>query len=153
MDQLLKILADLQIEYSVLEHEPITTMEQGKEIIKKLQGNVCLNLLVKSDDKYYLVIKKMGEKVDLDKLTKILNLTKKLKVSSPSEMTNQLKVTVGCANVFAIMNNPNITILIDSDLKNDKVNFHPMRNDATMTITFDDMLKYINHFGNTFIYY
>lgn len=150
--KLYDILSELEIKYTKLPHKVIKTMEEGKAIMKKLEGNVCINLLLKGKNgKLYLVVKKVGGKVDTKKLGKSLNT--KLGIAPMNEMTTILGVPEGCATVFAVKNNVDITVLIDRTLEGNKVNFHPMRNDATITIEYNDMIKYIVHYHNPIIYF
>lgn len=146
---------ELDIEYKTLDHKVIKTMEEGKNIMAQLEGNVCLNLFLKDEKgKFYLVVKMLGGRLDLVKMAKQLGI-EKLKMASPKEMMSLLQVPKGCCSVFAICNDKSkmVTILIDKCLpKDEKVNFHPLRNNATTTISYADMLKYITHFGNNVIY-
>lgn len=49
MEKLFVCLKELGITYTVLEHKVITTMEQGKEIMKKLDGIVPICLFLKDN--------------------------------------------------------------------------------------------------------
>lgn len=155
--KLYAVLDGIGIHHTTLYHKVVTTMDEGKEIMKQLEGNVLVNLLLKDNTgQLYLVIKMMTTKLNFKDLA-----TKTLKVKStnmpPKEvMTSKLAVPVGCATVFALCNDASheIKVLIDNNIpKDQKVNFHPMRNDATTTISYDDMIKYINHLNKEIIYF
>lgn len=155
-EKLFSILDTLEIEYKTLDHPVITTMAEGKDIMEQLEGNVCLNLFLKDKEgTYYIVVKRLGNRLDIKKLGKELNVTK-LKLASPDEMTKLLYIPKGCATVFAICNDlsGSVKVLIDKELpKNEKVNFHPLRNNATTTISYQNMIKYINHYDKEIIYF
>ena len=146
------ILTNLDIKHTILNHKVITTMAQGAEIMTQLEGSVPVNLLLKDKQgQHYLMIKNMENKSKL----KSLNI-KGLQMESRSALPDLLKVPEGCATVFALLNDPKheIIVLIDKTIpENDKVNFHPLRNNATMTIEYNDMIRFVEHLGNEIMYF
>jgi Ala-tRNA(Pro) deacylase len=153
---LLTILKDLGVEYSVLEHDVITTMEQGKEIMKKLDGVVPINLLMKdSTGNRYLLIKQMENKTKFGDIGKVIG-AKSLQLEARTALSEVLHVPEGCATVFALLNDTEhkITVLIDSSIPADgQINFHPLRNNATLTLTYADMLRFVDKLGNPIKYF
>jgi len=147
--QVYTTLDELGVEHTTLPHQIITTMEQGKEIMKQLKGTVPLNLLLKSDvGSYYLVIKSMNSPaLQFKPLAKQLGV-KSLNMVGRGLMPEILKVPPGCVTVFALSQFNNLTVLIDKTIDSTvPVNFHPMRNDATTTIPYEGMIKFIEHYG------
>lgn len=148
---------ELGIEHKTLSHQVITTMAQGKEIMKQLKGTICMNLLLTDKaGNYYLVAKNVaGGRMDMKKTGQKIS-TPGLTLAKKEMMGKLLGVPEGCATIFAISNDEGhkLTILMDEGIPKDKsVNFHPMRNDATTTISYDDMIKYIEHYGNKIVYF
>ena len=144
--QLLNTLADLSIEYDLLEHEPITTMAEGKEIMKKLKGIVPMNLLLKGDSKYYLLIKNMKSKLKNEKLSATLGISN-IQLAQPDDLQKLLNVPKGCTTVFGLLNESakDVIVLIDSTINDsDLLNFHPLRNNATLTIKYKDIIHFMN---------
>jgi tryptophanyl-tRNA synthetase len=147
---LLKTLTDLNIEYSLLEHAPITTMTEGKEIMKNLKGIVPMNLLLKDNSNFYLLIKNMKSKLKNEKLATLLG-TSNIQLTQPDEIQKLLNVPKGCTTVFGLLNESakKITVLIDESIgKDDLLNFHPLRNNATLTLKYNDMVRFVNLCGN-----
>ena len=148
-----KILSQLKITYSTLEHDVITTMEQGREISQKLEGVIPIKLLLldKKTGKLYLYVKlNDGKKISFKDLGNALG-TKNLSMAPGNLLQTKLGVGIGCATIFALLNDPDkeINIIIDKNIPPDqKINFHPMRNDATTTIHYSDMIKYLDFFGH-----
>lgn len=140
-ERLYNILDELQIKYTVLNHNKITTMEEGKEIAKQLKGTVPVNILVKSKKgDLYLIVKSPNSKIELKDVAKVVN-TKSLTVVKPEVMTSVLGVPKGCVTVFGLINDKKkqVTVLIDKNIPRDEpINFHPLRNDATLTLDFDN---------------
>ncbi len=150
--KLYELFDKLNIKYSRLKHEVIKTMEEGKEIMKKLEGIVCVNLLLQDKDgNYYLLIKSLERKLNINEIAKQREING-LKMTPRENMEKILNVPPGCATVFAISKNSSIIILLDKNIPKDiRVNFHPMRNDATVTLSYLDMVKYIEEYKNKII--
>jgi hypothetical protein len=145
-------LSELKIEHTTKYHKVIETMDDGKEIATTLTGTVCKNLFMVGDDsKYYLVVAGFDAIVDIKLLAKTLE-HKKLKFVDSITMSKMLKVPTGCVTLFGLIN-------LDTELKSVKVvlhssvsksmdvNFHPLRNDATTTILYSDMMNFVSYFG------
>ena len=64
-----------------------------------------------------------------------------------------LKLKIGSVSPFGIVNDSEnkVTLLIDSDLKNKKLLFHPNINTKTISIEFDDLIKFIEYEKNKYI--
>jgi len=139
------------IQFRTTYHKPITTIEEGKEIAMRLEGSICKNLLLKPKHKdyYYLCVADIRTKIDMKKLRK--ELGEELISFAPKNMLQDLlNVPEGCATLFAIKNTnqDKLKIIIDKNINiMTSVNFHPLRNDATTTISHDDMIKYIKSCG------
>ncbi len=159
MSNLYNKFTELSIPYVLLEHKPVTTMAEGAEIVDKLKkegrGNVCINLLTTNKKKtvLYLIVA-LPEKLKINSIGKQVGT--KLKMVKQDEMESILNVSKGGATIFAIQNDNEhkIKILISDKIpKDENVCFHPLRNDATVSITYQDLIKYIKHYGNEIIYF
>ncbi|NIO44948.1 MAG: prolyl-tRNA synthetase associated domain-containing protein [Candidatus Aenigmarchaeota archaeon] len=124
--------------------------------MKKLEGVVPINLLLKdNNDDLYLMIRQMSTQIKFKTLSKKIG-TKGLQLTKRSALSEILSVPEGCATVFALLNDPEnkIVVLVDDTIPKDgKVNFHPLRNDATMTISYEDMVKFVEDCGNEIRYF
>lgn len=147
---LINKLQELGIKYSIMEHEPITTMEQGLNIMNKINGCVPVNLLLKDKNKnYYLFIKSLTRNIKINDLSKILKING-LTMAKNDELKTVLDVSIGCVTLFGIMKDPKIKILLDKTIESDDITFHPFRNNASMTIKREDMFKFITACGNVY---
>ncbi len=155
-ETLANVLKELDIEYTVLEHDVIKTMAEGKEIMTKLEGVIPINLLLKDkSNTRYLLVKQMENKTKFKTIGKTIK-AKSLQMEAKSALSEVLSVPEGCATIFALLNDTNhdIVVIIDASIPKDgKVNFHPLRNDATMTISYEDMVRFIEHLGNEIRYF
>ena len=102
---------------------------------------------MQNKDKYYLYITDVNTNVDMKALPKKIGI-EKIRFAEKNKLQQILNVPVDCVTLFGIMNNKNnnLEIIIDDTVLLDKnVNFHPLRNDATTTISYQDMMKFIDH--------
>lgn len=147
---------ELSIAHQTLEHPEIRTMEAGREIMQRLEGVVPVNLLLKDKTgNRYLLIKTIENKTKFKDIGKAAN-AKALQMEARTALSEILNVPEGCATVFALLNDTEhaITVIIDDTIpKDSKINFHPLRNDATTTISYEDMIKFIQSLGNRIVYF
>lgn len=147
---------ELSISHQTLEHPVIRTMEAGREIMQRLEGVVPVNLLLKDKaGNRYLLIKTMDNKTKFKVIGKAAN-AQALQMEARAALSEILNVPEGCATVFALLNDAEhaITVIIDDTIpKDSKINFHPLRNDATTTISYEDMIKFIQSLGNRIVYF
>lgn len=143
---LLNLLNVLKINYETRHHKPIETMEEGKNIALTLNGTVCKNLIIETNhSKMYLVITDFNKNINLKILAKALE-TKSVKFSNINKVTDLFRIPRGAVSVLGLINYSEIEVLIDMDIRTELVNFHPLRNDTTLTIKYIDMLRFIEHF-------
>ena len=145
-NDLLKILKDLNINYQIIEHEPVYTVKEAQKINLKIEGFGCKNLFLKSNKKYYLLISLDDEILNLNEISKKLNL-KKFSFASVKELEEKLQLFPGSCTPFGIINDAEneVTLLLSTKLKNKKLLFHPLTNKATINITYNDLIKFINN--------
>lgn len=134
------------IPYETYYHNPITTMEEGEELVEKLKGMPCKNLLLQANDMFFLYITHTyHSKIDINAIGKNLGVGK-MKKADANQMQNLLSVGPGCLTPFALLNDreKRISVIInDKLLEEEYLAFHPLRNDATTTISFKDTLKFL----------
>lgn len=150
------ILNLLKIQYVRYEHKPIYTVNEAKDLDILISGGKCKNLFLRNGkgDIHYLVILDENKSVDLKLLAKQIGSTR-LSFASEDRLYKYLKLTRGSVTPFGIINDVNkeVIILIDNDLKNEKLlNFHPNVNTATIGISYIDLEKFIKYHENKFCY-
>ena len=152
-DDLLAKLSNLSIRFEILKHPTVRTVSDGLEIMKNLQGCIPVNLLLKDEfNNFYLLLKNMNTKLTFTLLQKKLNITK-LSSATTAEMIHTLNVAIGCVSVFALLNESarNVIVLIDDSISDtEKINFHPLINNSTLTVNYLDMIKFIELCGNKY---
>ena len=93
-----------------------------------------------------------NKRANIKELKKIIG-SSCLTFASTLELEAKLKLTQGSVTPFGIINdlNKEVILLIDNDLKNNKLLFHPNINTKTISITFDDLIRFIEYQGNEYI--
>lgn len=143
--RLYALLNKLGIRYKTLYHPVIKTMEEGKELLKRLKGVVPVNLFFQDENgQLYLIIKSMQSELSNKDLAQALGVEK----LSRADLA-LLGVPPGCVTVFGLLNNSEVKVVVDGHIPKDgKVNFHPLINDATTTITYEHMMRFITYCRN-----
>lgn len=144
---LYKILEELNIDYSEIEHEPIFTIEQAKNIKNNIFGIGCKNLfLTDKKGKYFLVILEENKKANIKELSKLLDVNH-LSFAGIDELKNILNLEQGSVTPLGIIYDKKniVTLIIDKELKNKKVLVHPNTNTKTLSINYSDLIKFIEY--------
>lgn len=145
-----QMLEELAIPYEKLEHQAVFTVD---EIDFKIDGTQVKNLLLRngSGKKYYFVIAPEDQKIDLKALGQKID-SGRLSFASEKRLLDLLGLETGSVNPFALSHDTEkrVTVIIDANIDKDgNIGFHPNINTATLTITFKDLERYLQHFGYT----
>ena len=147
-----EILKKLNINYQEIEHEAVFTIEEAKNIKNRIPGIGCKNLLLKDKKQYLLVILEENKKADTKQIAKIANCSH-LSFAKEEELEKILKLKRGSISPFGIINDQTnvVTILIDKDLQNQILLFHPNINTKTVAIHYNDLIKFIEFENHNYI--
>jgi len=148
---LLAWLEELGIAVSTHRHPPVFTVEDAKRLRGELPGGHAKSLLMK-DKKgaMALVVVEEDRRLDLRSLAELLSM-KRLSFASPERLDATLGVPPGSVTPFALINRRKapqqedaLNVILDAGLMRlDPLNFHPLHNAATTTISTDDLLRFI----------
>lgn len=155
-EKVLKKLDELNIRYKLVDHPPVYTIEAMEELSLEENGHIVKNLFLKNSNgkTHYLVILAGDKKADLKSIRSQIN-SSALSFASEERLAKYLGLLKGAVTPLGIINNEDhcVNIIIDEDLKNqDIIGLHPNVNTATVFISYQDMIKYINDFGNEIFY-
>lgn len=148
------IFKQLEIEFSEIEHEAVYTIEQAKSIKDKIDGIGCKNLfLTDKKGKYILMLLEEDKKANIKQIENAAN-TSSLSFAKELELENILKLKKGSVTPFGIINDSDnkVTIVIDRDLKDKKLLLHPNTNTKTISIAYDDLIKFIEFEHHNYIF-
>ena len=147
------ILNKLNIKYKEIEHEPVFTIDQAQSIKENIDGIGCKNLfLTNKKGNYYLVMLNENKKTNIKEITKLLNESH-LSFASAEELKKILNLKQGSVTPLGIINDKNnvVTIIIDNELNNKVLLVHPNINTKTISIMYDDLIKYIEYENHNYI--
>lgn len=143
MQECFDLLDRLTIDYELVEHEAVYTIEEAMRV---LPGRTEIKNLFVQDDKgrrQYLVIMPGLKRLDLKQLAIDLD-EKKVRFCSAAKVELMLGVKPGSVSLFCCLNPhaEHVKIIFDKDLLSEKeLGFHPIVNTATIFIQPEDIHK------------
>ena len=145
--ELYETLKNLGIEYQEISHKAIFTVAEAlkEKIASRIEGTECKNLFVKSKSRYYLIFLDAGKRADLKFLARLAGESK-LSFASDDELNSVLNLEAGSVTPLGIINDSEnkVTLLLDRELAGKRILVHPNTNTRTISISFDDLLKFIS---------
>ena len=150
--QVYETLERMQIPFEYYEHPEAPTIEIAAQFYRGEGTTLCKNLFFRNHkgNRHYLVIMDSRYPMDIHDLEHRLHQGK-LSFASEERMMRHLGVRPGSVSLFTLVNNTahDVTLFVDRNLLNaTKVSFHPNDNRASLVITRDDMLRFIQEIGN-----
>jgi len=152
---LLALLEDLGITATTIDHPPLHAVDEAQTWraanMGAQTGGFCKNLFLK-DKKgvLWLVVTLEERNIRLNSLPKSLG-SARLSFAKPELLWETLGVRPGSVTPFALINDVNrqVRLILDAPMMDhDWLNYHPLTNEATTTISKADFLKFIRHCGH-----
>ncbi|MCM1053449.1 MAG: prolyl-tRNA synthetase associated domain-containing protein [Ruminococcus sp.] len=146
------ILKELNIEYEEVSHEAVYTAEEAQKIKLNITGIGCKNLFLTDKKNYYLYLIKDDKMANLKELKKEIN-SSHLSFASERELKEILNLEPGSVTPLGLINDTKniVTVVIDKELKNNKLLCHPNINTKTISISYDDLIKFIKYTKHEFL--
>ena len=150
-EQLQQHLAGLGIQVATTQHEPVFTVEQARALRGEIPGGHCKNLFLK-DKKgvLWLVVCLEDAAIDLKALPARIGAAR-ISFGNADLLREVLGVDPGSVTPFALINDTThrVNVVLDAKMMAcDLVSYHPLVNTATVTLTPDDLLKFISDCGH-----
>ena len=152
---ILNILNDLNIKYELLSHQAVYTVEEAKQIENMIEGVGCKNLFLKDKHKnYYIFVLEENKRANLKELANYLNISK-LSFATAEELKVILNLEPGSVTPLSIINDKEnlVTLILDEELNNNKILVHPNTNTKTVSLSFEDLIKFIKYTNHKYIIY
>lgn len=147
---LLAYFDEKNLSYEVHSHAPVFTVAESEEIKSSLPGGHTKNLFLKDKKGNIALFSAHADaQVDLKALSKKMGLGR-FSFGKPDLLQEKLGVTPGSVTAFALINDPQHTVAFALDKKLsmfDVVNFHPLVNSQTVSMAYEDFVKFINSLG------
>ena len=147
-DSLLDILNKKKINYKITEHPAFYTVNDSEKYKIKIMGMHSKNLFLKNKkNKFYLFSCYEHQKVDIKKLSKLLDLGN-ISFANETLLYEKLGVKPGSVTPFGLLNDldKEVQFFLDKKLfENTIVNFHPLENTSTISLSSVDLVSFLNN--------
>ena len=145
-------LEALGIPYTSLNHAAVFTVAESQGLRGAIPGAHSKNLFVKDKKgRLFLVTALEDARIDLKKLHETLGGQGRVSFGSAEQLRERLGVEPGSVTPFAAMNDVDgaVTVILQDALMAEPVlNFHPLTNTATTTISNTDLIRFLEAVGH-----
>ena len=149
-DDLLAFLAEHGIEQTTYDHPAVFTVGESGKIKQDIPGAHTKNLFLKdARDQLWLVSAEGHAQIDLKRLHQVIG-SARLSFGNARLMEATLGVTPGSVTAFGLVNDVDrrVRFVLDRTLAEaDLVNFHPLTNTATTTVSGKGFRKFLAVLG------
>lgn len=154
--RVLERLDYLRVDYQVIHHKAVYTIEEMEGLGITQEGEVVKNLFLRDakGKRHLLVVLQKDKKADLNGIRQQLGSTA-LSFASEERLDKYLKLSKGAVTPLGIINDETLSVevIFDKDLiGNQKLGVHPNDNTATVWISFDNLMKVIEADGHKIQY-
>src|SRR5271167_2178931 len=146
-DELLAYLDSLGITHRTVTHPPVFTVEEARALRGQVPGGHTKNLFLR-DKKgaLYLVVAPEDAAIELKSLHRVLGTTGRFSFAAAEVLREMLGVEPGSVTPFAAINDKagRVTVVLDAAMMaHDVLNFHPLVNTGTTTISSAGLLEFL----------
>ena len=143
---LFELLSVKNIDFQIRDHEPLFTVEDSENLRGKIKGAHTKNLFLKNKkNNFFLFSCDENAKVNLKSFSKSID-AKNLSFANAEYLEEFLGIKPGSVSPFALLNDKNniVEFYLDEKLYNSEIiNFHPLINTTTITITTSDFINFL----------
>lgn len=134
-----------KIAYELHQHKPVFTVAESHEVSSHIPGAHSKNLFLKDRKQCFFLVSILEYKrLDVKAMSKIYGKGG-LSFASAELLDEKLGLIPGAVTPYGLINDESLTVkfILDEDfLKQEMVNFHPLRNDYTVSVQAGDFLKF-----------
>jgi len=145
-NDLLNFLSDHGVEAVTHDHPAVFTVGEGQDIKDRIPGAHTKNLFLKdAKGQLWLISAEGHAQIDLKRLHTVIG-SARLSFGSAELMQETLGVTPGSVTAFGLINDRDrrVRFVLDRTLAEaDQVNFHPLTNTATTTVSAAGFRKFL----------
>jgi Ala-tRNA(Pro) deacylase len=147
---LLAWLAELGVEQTTHEHPAVFRVGEGDELKAAIPGAHTKNLFLKdAKDQLWLISAEGHAQIDLKRLHHVIG-SARLSFGNEALMAQTLGVSPGSVTAFGLVNDREhrVRFVLDRTLAEaELVNFHPLTNTATTTVSADGFRRFLDAIG------
>jgi Ala-tRNA(Pro) deacylase len=151
-EALFAYLDSLGVAHRTITHPPVFTVEEARALRGEVPGGHTKNLFLR-DKKgaLFLVVAPEEAVIELKSLHRLLGASGRFSFGSADLLRETLGVEPGSVTPFAVINDKavRVTVILDAAMMaHDVLNFHPLTNTGTTTISRDGLLKFLESTGH-----
>jgi len=140
---LYEVLNQLNIAYQRIDHPPVYTSEQARQLVPANQGIPAKNLFLRDrkGKRHLLVMLSEVKTLDLAQFAAQIG-SSRLSFASPQRLENYLGIEPGAVSPLALINDPRreVELWVDEDLwKTRSIQCHPLVNTTTLVLTVEGL--------------
>ena len=143
---------ELGITVETHNHPPLHTVEESQALRGSISGGHCKNLFLKDKkQQLWLIVTLEERKINLKNLQKRIECAR-LSFGNAELLFETLKVRPGAVTPFGLIYDieQKVRVVLDAVMLEESIlNYHPLRNDSTCSISSEDLLKFIASCGHT----
>jgi len=151
-DDLFAFLARLRVPCTTVSHPALFTVEQSRALRGTIAGGHTKNLFLKDrSGAYFLVVACEDAVIDLKSLHRRLGASGRFSFASADALMDLLGVVPGSVTPFAVINDDagKVAVVLDrAMLSHEILNYHPLVNTMTTSISPDGLLTFLNACGH-----
>mgnify|MGYP001263791476 FL=1 len=145
-EEFIKILKQKDYIFELHKHEPLFTVEDSKNLRGIINGGHTKNLFLKNKkNNFFLITCEENEEIDLKLLSKALSLGN-VSFAKEKYLMEYLGIKPGSVSPYALLNDEKnvVSFFLEKKLyENELINFHPLINNATITMETNKFIKFM----------
>lgn len=152
-DNLMALFEDLGIEVTTVDHQPVFTVAESGDLHDRIPGGHTKNLFVKDKKgRLFLIVALHDAEIDLKKVHQIVGAQGRVSFGNAELLMEVLGVEPGSVTPFSLINDKDaqrVTPVFDAAMmQHETLNYHPLKNDATTSISSEDLMKFARACGH-----
>jgi Ala-tRNA(Pro) deacylase len=144
-------LDHLGITTTTVDHIPVFTVEDARAVNRDIPGGHCKNLFCKDEKgEVWLIVALDNARLDLKAAPAKIG-SKRLSFGKPALLLEVLGVEPGSVTPFALINDSQVRVHVVLDaamMRHTLLNFHPLKNNATTSISNTELETFIRSCGH-----
>ena len=149
-EEILKLLDEKKIEYTLVHHKAVFTIDEMNEVDVPNKDRIAKNLFLRDDKKrsYYLVSIEETKRADLKALRMLLS-SRPLSFASEDDLVSILSLKKGEVTPFGLLNDKEhkAVFILDSYFEGGIIGIHPNDNTATVFLKTADLISILSGMG------
>lgn len=149
--ELYQFLSQKNIEYTVIDHEPVYTVEEAEQLSLPCPEAAAKNLFLRDDKKrnYYLLTVRDALNVNIKRFQEQIG-ARRLSFASEEDLMQYMGLIKGAVTPFGVLNDEAqiVQVFIDAYFAEKEISVHPNENNATVYLAANDLVMLLKEHGN-----